>query len=162
KSHQALSPIAFWAAQTIYIVISTILLSQTLRKIDEAFARSHHELKERQRAEVSLRDSETQYRMLFEESPTGICVLTLDTQILAVNPAAYEMLGYSAEELVGRNAASFIDPNDLALRPRQPREVIEKGTTIRRERKVIRKDGLLISILGSFKKMPDERLLYIF
>jgi|GEM_PF-3168050 len=162
KSHQALSPIAFWAAQTIYIVISTILLSQTFRKIDEAFAKSHHELKERQRAEESLRDSETQYRMLFEESPTGICVLTLDTQILAVNPAAYEMLGYSAEELVGRDAASLIDPNDLALRPRQPREVIERGTTIRRERKVIRKDGLIISILGSFKKMPDERLLYIF
>ncbi len=45
-------PMSFWAAQTIYILASTILISQTLRKIDEAFARAQRELIERKRVEA--------------------------------------------------------------------------------------------------------------
>ena len=45
-------PISFWAAQTLYILASTILISQTLRKIDEAFARAQSELIERKRVEA--------------------------------------------------------------------------------------------------------------
>jgi signal transduction histidine kinase len=41
-----------WLAQTIYVVISTILLSQAIRKIDEAFAKAHSELNERKRLEA--------------------------------------------------------------------------------------------------------------
>ena len=52
KSDTATPPFAFWAAQTLYIIISTFLLSQTLRKIDEARAKAEQELKERKRAEA--------------------------------------------------------------------------------------------------------------
>jgi signal transduction histidine kinase len=42
---------AFWAAQTVYIVTTTFLLSQTLRKLDDALAKAQRELKERKRVE---------------------------------------------------------------------------------------------------------------
>ena len=45
-------PFAFWAAQTAYIVTSTFMLSQTLRKIDESRARAERELHERKRVEA--------------------------------------------------------------------------------------------------------------
>jgi len=45
-------PFAFWAAQTVYILTSTILISQSLRKIDEARANAQHELNERKRVEA--------------------------------------------------------------------------------------------------------------
>jgi len=45
-------PLSMWLAQTIYVVISTILLSQAVRKIDEAFAKAHSELNERKRLEA--------------------------------------------------------------------------------------------------------------
>ena len=45
-------PFAFWAAQTVYIITSTFLLSQTLRKIDEARANAKQELNERKRVEA--------------------------------------------------------------------------------------------------------------
>jgi signal transduction histidine kinase len=45
-------PFAFWAAQTIYIMTSTFMLSQTLRKIDEARAKAERELHERKRVEA--------------------------------------------------------------------------------------------------------------
>jgi len=46
------SPLAFWAAQTVYILTSTILISQSLRKIDEALAKAQRELNERKRVEA--------------------------------------------------------------------------------------------------------------
>lgn len=45
-------PFAFWAAQTVYIVTSTFMLSQTLHKIDEARAKAQCELEERKRVEA--------------------------------------------------------------------------------------------------------------
>ena len=45
-------PFAFWVAQTIYILVSTLLISQSLRKIDEALAKAQSELNERKRIEA--------------------------------------------------------------------------------------------------------------
>jgi len=43
---------AFWTAQSVYILTTTFLLGQTLRKIDEARANAQRELNERKRAEA--------------------------------------------------------------------------------------------------------------
>lgn len=47
-----LHPFAFWIAQTGYILVSTLLISQSLRKIDEAFAKAQREINERKRVEA--------------------------------------------------------------------------------------------------------------
>lgn len=46
------SPFSFWSAQTVYILVSSILLSQTLQKIEEARSRARQELEERKRVEA--------------------------------------------------------------------------------------------------------------
>jgi signal transduction histidine kinase len=48
----ATPPFAFWTAQTLYIITSTFMLSQTLHKIDEARAKAQQELDERKRVEA--------------------------------------------------------------------------------------------------------------
>ncbi len=45
-------PLTFWIAQTLYILTSAILLSEATRKIDEAFAKTQHEINERKRVEA--------------------------------------------------------------------------------------------------------------
>lgn len=45
-------PFAFWAAQTVYIIVTTALLSQATRQIDEAFEKAGYELSERKRMEA--------------------------------------------------------------------------------------------------------------
>ena len=45
-------PFAFWVAQSVYIIASTLLISQTLRKLDQALAKVQTELKERRRIET--------------------------------------------------------------------------------------------------------------
>jgi signal transduction histidine kinase len=45
-------PFAFWVAETGYILVSAFLISLSLRKIDEAFAKAQRELDERKRVEA--------------------------------------------------------------------------------------------------------------
>lgn len=59
---------------------------------------------ERRRTEQALRESEQRYRGLFQYSPYGIFVSHRDGQLIDVNNALVEMLGYnSKEELLVQN-----------------------------------------------------------
>ncbi len=51
-SNGATPPAAFWTAQTVYIIVASFLISQSLRKIDQAFANAQHEINMRKRMEV--------------------------------------------------------------------------------------------------------------
>jgi signal transduction histidine kinase len=52
KSENSTPSLGFWIAQTLYILVSTLLISQAIRKIDEAFENARYELAARQRIEA--------------------------------------------------------------------------------------------------------------
>ena len=59
---------------------------------------------EQSRVEKSLRDSEVRYRRLFEAARDGILIMDADTGlVIDVNPFLEDLLGYSREEMVGKN-----------------------------------------------------------
>ena len=60
--------------------------------------------------ETRLTHSEERYRQLVENSQGLICTHDLAGQILSTNPAAQRSLGYTAEELAGRNLAELLHP----------------------------------------------------
>lgn len=73
-----------------------------------------HELQRRHRAEQALR-SESLFRRAMEDSMlTGLRARDLDGRITYVNPAFCRMVGYSAEELIGRTPPMpYWDPEFL-------------------------------------------------
>ncbi len=57
------------------------------------------DITDRKRAEQSLRDAETRYHLLFDQSPDGIVILDPETKrFLEFNETACRQLGYSREE----------------------------------------------------------------
>ncbi|MFH1113430.1 MAG: PAS domain S-box protein [Pseudomonadota bacterium] len=68
----------------------------------------------RNSAEKALRESEERYRLLAENSLTGIYIHQ-DGRFEYVNNRLAEMLGYTAEELIGRYFWDFVHPEDLDL-----------------------------------------------
>jgi PAS domain S-box-containing protein len=60
--------------------------------------------------EALLHSSETRFRAFFENSQGLMCTHDLTGRLLMVNSAGAALLGYSANELVGRNLAEIIVP----------------------------------------------------
>lgn len=81
-----------------------------------------HEIAERTKAEEALRESESRYHTLFEQSPDGILLIDTFGKVLDFNETAHRQLGYSREEFA-LLSLSDIDPVES---PEEIRGKIEK------------------------------------
>jgi PAS domain S-box-containing protein len=70
---------------------------------------------ERARAELALRRSEEHFRSLIENSSDIITIIGRDGTISYESPSLERVLGYTPEELIGRNVFDFIHPHDAAF-----------------------------------------------
>jgi len=69
------------------------------------------DITDRKRAEESLRESETQYRLIFDGNPTPMWVFDQETlAFLEVNDAALRHYGYSRDEFLAMNIAQMRPP----------------------------------------------------
>jgi two-component system, cell cycle sensor histidine kinase and response regulator CckA len=90
------------------------------RELREARSRA-----ERRRAEERLRESEAALDALFRASPLPIVTLDLQELVTSWNPAAERVLGWSAQEMMGKQPPFRIADRDELLRTRKD------GTPIR-------------------------------
>ena len=72
------------------------------------------ELRQRQRVEEALRASEAKFRELYDEAPVGYQEVDVAGRIIRVNRTELEMLGYTAEELLGRPIWRFMADPEIA------------------------------------------------
>jgi diguanylate cyclase (GGDEF)-like protein/PAS domain S-box-containing protein len=96
--------------------------------------------------ELALRESEAQYRTLFEKSPIPMWVFALkDLRFLAVNEAAVAQYGYSREAFLQLTAADIRPPEEIdkLMASIQQTPEIYGDAGIWRHR---RKDGTLIDV----------------
>jgi len=63
---------------------------------------------QRTMAEESLRESEEKYKNLYDEAPVGYVELDSEGRIDRVNRKIAEMLGYAAEEMLGKHMWNFV------------------------------------------------------
>jgi PAS domain S-box-containing protein len=73
-------------------VLKPFSTHELLARLDKAAARL---AAERRRQEIV-----TRLRSSFEQSPVGVCLVSLDRQVMQVNQALCDLLGYSREELL--------------------------------------------------------------
>ncbi|MDE3087947.1 MAG: PAS domain S-box protein [Chloroflexota bacterium] len=73
------------------------------------------DITERKRAEQALQASEKRFRALFENSADGIALVGADGTVLYQTPSVNRILGYAAEERVGRSAFELLHPDDIQI-----------------------------------------------
>ncbi|MHA2493954.1 MAG: PAS domain S-box protein [Candidatus Hodarchaeales archaeon] len=97
---------------------------------------------ERKQAEEALRESEQQFRAIFENVSVGMVAGSLEGGITATNAAFQEFLGYSAEELKQLTYKEYTHPEDLPRDDELYQERQEKKRSYYQiEKRYIRKDG---------------------
>ena len=75
---------------------------------------AHHDISERKEMEKSLRESEEQYKLLFEHGAESIVVIQ-DGKVVLSNDMATQLTGYSHKELKEIHFSNFIHPDDVDL-----------------------------------------------
>ncbi len=95
----------------------------------------------------ALRESETRFRLAFDEAPIGVALVGTDGRFLRVNNVLCEMVGYSREELTGLSFQAITYPDDLntdlTLRGKLARGEIPRYQLSKR---YLRKDGAIVDI----------------
>ena len=107
---------------------------------------------DRKKAEETLRESEDQWREVFEHNPVMYFMVDANGTVLSVNAFGADQLGYLASELVGRSVLSVFFEEDRALvKAHLASSVKEPGNSHSWEIRKIRKDGTVLWVRENAK-----------
>ncbi len=124
------------------------LVPAVQRELEQSIIR-----RERKQAGEALRESEEKYRMLVEQASDAIFIANSTGRFLDVNAAGCKLLGYAREEIQQLNVQ---DVTKFPMKsPLQLKELME-GKTIIFEDEAFHRDGRLVCVEISARRLPDE------
>lgn len=134
------------------------LVSQRTAELEQSQKALAEDALRRINIERANAERERVYRTLHELSPVGILIESEEGEILEVNSALCEILGYSREELIGRSVDAIADP-DRKHQIREDMRRLLNGETLIHEVKNRRKDGRMctVELRERAVTLPDGR-----
>ena len=103
------------------------------------------EITDRKQMEEALRESEAQYRGIFNSATDSFLIFDLDGNIVEANPKACKMYGYPYEELIKLSGKDIVHPKYYHLFEQFKRDVQTIGE-FHAESVDVRKDGSIFNI----------------
>jgi PAS domain S-box-containing protein len=92
--------------------------------------------------EMPLASEDEGFRLIFEQSPVGIAVIDVSMRVMRANPAFFELLGYSEEEITGCRIPLLVHADDR-IKGKHFQSQFLKGeiSSFKDEIRYLRKDG---------------------
>jgi PAS domain S-box-containing protein len=116
------------------------------------------DITERKRAEEALRESEEQWRAVFENNPTMYLMVDVTGNIVSVNPFGAKQLGYRGDELIGRRLQELFYEADREAAQRNTAICLEHpGRAMSWELRKIRKDGEVLWVRETARAMSFNK-----
>lgn len=103
-------------------------------------------IEQRKQSEEALRKSESNFRELFELSPIGLALCKMDGQLVAVNPAYANIMGYSVDETLKLTYWDITPKKYEADENVQIEKIKKTGGYGPYEKEYIHKDGHLVPV----------------
>lgn len=118
------------------------------------------DISKRKQAEEALATSEEKYRLLINSLQEGIWALDKEENTSFVNNRMAEMLGYTAEEMLGKKVFDFMDERGVKL-CKEKMEKRKAGVKEQHDFELIKKDGSVLYVLMEASPIKDEDGNYI-
>ncbi len=148
----------------IYGVLSIIPMEMAGEACAIGFVR---DITQEKRALQQLEDSEKRARQIATElqhtldlSLDLIASTGPDLRFITVSAACERVLGYAPEEMIGRSAAEFIHPDDLAAALAEGQHVRSGRTTTAFQNRFLHKGGRVVWLEWSAVAVPEEGVMY--
>lgn len=106
---------------------------------------------------TALQESEKKYRILIEQASDGIFIFDHQENIIDVNSMACQMLEFTREEFLRQSMRDLIPADEYDDANSHFSELLA-GKAVISEKRMLRKDGTLISVEMSTKMLEDGRL----
>ncbi|HUP45064.1 MAG TPA: diguanylate cyclase, partial [Thermoanaerobaculia bacterium] len=118
------------------------------QRVEERTRELRDEMTERRRAE-------RRYRILFERNLSGVYISNVDGKIVSCNDSTARMLGFeSADDLLANDGSiQYFDP---AERQQVMEQLLEKGSAVNHEARLLRRDGDVIWVLETLTASTTE------
>jgi PAS domain S-box-containing protein len=102
------------------------------------------------KAEAALAESEQRFKLLYERAPLAYQSLDENGNVIEINQAWLEALGYAKEEVIGRNFADFLRPDLVSHFKENFSRFKAAGEVLGVEFEMVKKDGstMLVSFHG--------------
>jgi PAS domain S-box-containing protein len=125
-------------------------------------SRIARDLTESRRTEQALRQQIEERRRIFETSQDLILIIDSTGVMVQVSPSAETILGYPAEEMIGRNAIEFLHPDDVENARKEMRAARSELHTRDVTGRFIHKDGrtVWLSWMGAWSE-PVKRHFFV-
>jgi PAS domain S-box-containing protein len=135
------------SGETFTMLDGTIVELRRHAMPDGGHAATYTDITERERVVEALRESESRFRAIMDNSPSYIYLKGTDGRYLLVNKHTEEGLGIPSHEIIGKTHEDFYPPELTEMYADQDREVIETGRSVEREIDVPTADGKIITTL---------------
>lgn len=148
-----------FAVEMIQKGVDDYILKSNLVRLPSALTKAIEKRKiknEKILAEKALRESELQYRILFEQASDGIFISNQQGDILDANKEACKMAAYPLDDLRALNISDVFLTEDLEHDLIHLMEIVP-GKPVVDFGRIKRKDGSVIDVEMSSKILPDGR-----
>ena len=112
-------------------------------------------------ANAALRDSEALHRVNFDNSPVPLHTLDGDGRIIAVSRSWLALLGYAANEVIGRHITKFAAPGSDSWSPTARAELDVTGAINDMEQRFVGRDGSVVDTLVSARLERRQAVTWI-
>jgi PAS domain S-box-containing protein len=118
--------------------------------------RSIREMRSIANRTAALEASEQTFRQIFQDGPMGVALVDLEQRFVKVNASLCQMMGYSAEELIGQDTLALTCPEDTQHDREVIAELRDGATRSAFEKRYIRKDGKVLWVNLTAAVVRDE------
>jgi PAS domain S-box-containing protein len=123
----------------------------------EAAVVAFQDITARKQVEKELHTSEKKFRAIVENNFDGIIFMGRDRKIFYVSPSYEQLIGFKAEEMLGKSGAGFVHPDDRARIAGVFAEILQQpGIRFRDEYRLVHEDGSLVWIETNAMNLLDD------